>query len=195
MTGEAARRRAHMLRATHDAILVGTGTALADDPELTCRLGGLEDRSPVRVVLDRQLRIPPTNKLLSATKFVPTWLVTHFGNSRAAGLRAMEGNDITAIAVLLDEFGRLSLPHVLRVLADQGITRLLVESGGTLAAGLLHADLVDRIYWFRAATIIGADGVPAAQAFGVERLADAKRFERVDTEIVGKDMLEIYRRS
>src|SRR5262249_464264 len=84
-----------------------------------------------------------------------------------------------AIAVLLDEFGRLSLPHVLRVLADQGITRLLVESGGTLAAGLLHADLVDRIYWFRAATIIGAEGVPAAQAFGVDGLAAAKALERV----------------
>src|SRR4030095_2165032 len=76
ITGEAARRRAHGLRATHDAILVGTGTALADDPELTCRLPGLWERSPVRVVLDRALRLPETAKLLATARAVPTWIVT-----------------------------------------------------------------------------------------------------------------------
>ena len=194
ITGDAARRRGHLLRATHDAILIGTGTALVDDPELTCRLPGLGDRSPVRVVLDRQLRIPLESKLL-ATRSVPTWLVTHHGNADAARGRAMDRDDITAITVLLEEFGRLSLPHVLSALGHRGITRLLVEGGSTLAASLLQQDLVDRIYWFRSAAIIGGDGLAAAAPLAVERLADAKRFGRVETETVGADVLETYRRS
>src|SRR5579872_6272521 len=82
ITGAAARERAHLLRATQDAVLVGTGTALADDPQLTCRLPGLEDRSPVRVVIDRNLRLPATLRLFSEARPVPTWLVTPPGSNR-----------------------------------------------------------------------------------------------------------------
>ena len=194
ITGEAARRRAHLLRAQHDAVIVGTGTALADDPELTCRLPGLEDRSPERVVLDRQMRIPMTNKLLSETKLATTWFVTHHGNADAALSRAHQGDDIIGICVLLDESGRLSLPQTLGALAGNGITRLLVEGGSTLAGAFLGAGLVDRVYWFRAASVIGGDGLPAAAPFGVAHLADAARFERVDVVPLGEDVLETYRR-
>src|SRR5438093_45669 len=80
ITGPPARDHAHLLRATHDAILVGTGTVLADDPQLTCRLPGLARRSPVRVVIDRHLRIPPSARLIAEARQVPTWVVT-FGSA------------------------------------------------------------------------------------------------------------------
>ena len=99
------------------------------------------------------------------------------------------------ISVLLDEFGRLSLPYVLTALANQGITRLLVEGGSALAASLLQQDLVDRLYWFRSASVIGGDGLAAAASLGIERLFDAKLFVRTETEALGADMLESYRRS
>jgi diaminohydroxyphosphoribosylaminopyrimidine deaminase/5-amino-6-(5-phosphoribosylamino)uracil reductase len=192
ITGEAARRRAHLLRATHDAILVGTGTALADDPELTCRLPGLEERSSVRVVLDRALRLPDSAKLLATARAVPTWIVTAAGGdaTRRVALQRAGVEVIEAPA----SSGQLTLTAALGALGARGITRLLAEAGSTLAASLLRDDLVDRISWFRAASVIGGDGLPAAQAFGVEWLADAKRFERVDVETLGADALETYRR-
>lgn len=190
ITGEAARRRAHLLRATHDAIVVGTGTALADDPELTCRLPGLVERSPVRVVLDRALRLPATSKLLATARDVPTWIVTT-GGGDAARREALQQTG----AELIDAptaSGHLDLRATLSALGTRGITRVLAEGGSALTASLLREDLVDRVYWFRSAAIIGGDGLPAALAFGVERLADAKRFERIDTETLDADVLETY---
>jgi diaminohydroxyphosphoribosylaminopyrimidine deaminase / 5-amino-6-(5-phosphoribosylamino)uracil reductase len=192
ITGEAARRRAHLLRTTHDAILVGTGTALADDPELTCRLPGLTERSPVRVALDRALRLPAISKLLATTRDVPTWIVTAAGGDAARrGVLQQTGAELIDVPTAS---GHLDLRATLSALGARGITRLLVEGGGTLSASFLQQDLVDRVYWFRAPAVIGGDGLPAAQAFGVERLADAKRFERIDTEIVGTDVVETFRR-
>ncbi len=192
ITGEAARRRGHLLRATHDAVMVGTGTALADDPELTCRLPGLADRSPVRVVLDRTLRLPEAAKILAA-KGVSTWIVAAAPGD-AARKTALERGGAQVIDVPAVD-GRLSLKDALRALGDRGITRLLVEGGSALAASLLEQDLVDRIYWFRSAAIVGGDGLAAAGSLEVERLADVKRFERVDVETLGADVLETYRRS
>jgi diaminohydroxyphosphoribosylaminopyrimidine deaminase/5-amino-6-(5-phosphoribosylamino)uracil reductase len=91
--------------------------------------------------------------------------------------------------------GGLDLRATLSALGTRGITRVLAEGGGELSAGLLREELVDRVYWFRAATVVGGDGVPAAQAFGVERLADARMFSRVDMETLGADVLETYRRA
>lgn len=193
ITGEAARRRAHLLRATHDAILVGTGTAVADDPELTCRLPGLEDRSPIRVVLDRRLRLSPGGRLIAGARQWPTWLVTLEGGD-AARRRAFAESGVDLLEVPADAQGNLSLPDVFKVLGARGLTRVLVEAGGRLAAALLRAGLVDRIAWFRAPTVIGGDGLPAAAAFGVDRLADAAGFVRTAVLGLGDDLLETYRR-
>lgn len=193
ITGDAARRRWHVQRASHDAILVGTGTALADDPELTCRLPGLSGRSPVRVVLDRRLRLPAGTRLLATASAVPTWVITAT-ESNSVQRRALEGAGVEIIAVPLTADGRLSLGAALRALGERGITRLLVEGGSALSASLLQQDLVDRIYWYRAAVVIGGDGLAAAATLDVEQLAHAKRFARIDTETVDADMLETYRR-
>lgn len=194
ITGDAARRRAHLLRATHDAILIGAGTALADDPELTCRLPGLGSRSPVRVVLDRHLRLPAGARLFADTAKAPTWVVC---SPAAATTRrdVLQRQGVTIVDVSDDAGGKTSLPDLLKALGDRGLTRLLVEGGSAVAASFIRQDLVDRISWFRSAAIIGGDGMPAAATLGIERLSDSKRFERVAVELLDADLLETYRRS
>lgn len=127
ITGELARRHGHWLRSRHDAILTGIGTVLADDPALTCRLPGLEDRSPQRIVLDRQGRMPKTAQMLKDGKG-EVWI---FDKSYP------------------------DLNIVLAELAERGITRLLVEAGGGVSSAFLNAGLVDELYWYRAPTLFG----------------------------------------
>ncbi len=193
ITGPAARERAHLLRAMHDAVLVGTGTALADDPQLTCRLAGLESRSPVRIVLDRNLRLPPTLRLFTEADRVPTWLVTlpHSDPVRQAALRE---RGVEIVAVEPDPSNGIDLAALLHVLGGKGLTRLLVEGGGTLAAALLRAGLVDRLVWMRAPLALGGDGIPAIAALGLDKLAAAPRFERLSSEVAGGDFIEMFRR-
>jgi diaminohydroxyphosphoribosylaminopyrimidine deaminase / 5-amino-6-(5-phosphoribosylamino)uracil reductase len=192
ITGPPARERAHALRAAHDAIMVGTGTVIADDPLLTCRLPGLSHRSPVRVVVDRHLRIPPTARLIGEARDVPTWVLTT-SSADPARRRAMLDSGATVIDIDPDPAGAIGLAGALAALGERGITRLLVEGGGQLAAALARARLVDRLAWVHAPLLIGGDGVPAVAGFGLEVLADAPRFERLSTEAVGDDVLTVFR--
>lgn len=191
ITGEAARMEAHRLRATHDAIMVGSGTALEDRPRLDCRLPGLADRSPIRIVADRRLRLPLTSCLVATAKDTPTWLVTlpdADRNRRAA----FEECGVTVIPVAPAAPGTEDIAHVLAVLAERGITRLLVEGGAHLAATLLQADLVDRLAWFQAPNLIGGDGLPAIAGFGVDTLNQSPRFLAIDRRTLGDDICETY---
>jgi diaminohydroxyphosphoribosylaminopyrimidine deaminase/5-amino-6-(5-phosphoribosylamino)uracil reductase len=190
LTGAPARARGHWLRATHDAIMVGSGTALADDPALTCRLPGLAGRSPVRVVLDGRLRLPVQSRLAATAAEVPVWLFTRpASGARAAALRA---RGIEVLATPAAPGGGLVLAEVLAALAARGITRLLVEGGAGLAAALLKARLVDRLAWFQAPLLIGGDGVAALAPLGVEALAAAVRLVRQDGETLAQDRLQSY---
>jgi diaminohydroxyphosphoribosylaminopyrimidine deaminase/5-amino-6-(5-phosphoribosylamino)uracil reductase len=193
ITGEAARQRAHLLRAMHDAVLVGTGTALADNPRLTCRLPGLEGRSPVRVVLDRTLRLPARLSLFTEAGQTPTWVATLAG-SDPARRASLEQQGVEIIGVDPDTAGGIDLAAMLRALGDKGLTRLLVEGGGALAASFLRAGLVDRLVWMRAPLTLGGDGVPAIAALGFAELAAAPRFDLEASEIAGGDLIETYRR-
>ena len=192
ITGSAARERAHLLRATHDAILVGTETVLADDPQLTCRLPGLAGRSPLRVVLDRQLRIPPSARLLADARQVPTWIVT-LGSSDPARQELFRKAGIEVIAAEPDAAGLIDLSSALGLLGDRGLTRLLVEGGGRLAAALFRADLVDRLVWFHAPLLLGSDGIPAVAGLDPNGLAGVPRFEKLATEFVGEDVMTVFR--
>jgi diaminohydroxyphosphoribosylaminopyrimidine deaminase/5-amino-6-(5-phosphoribosylamino)uracil reductase len=192
ITGPAARERAHLLRATHDAVLVGTGTALADDPQLTCRLPGMEARSPVRIVLDRSLRLPATLRLFAEAREVPSWVVT-LGSANKARQKALRDQCVTVIAVEADASGNLDLALVLKTLGDKGLTRLLVEGGGGIAAALLRARLADRLVWMRAPSLIGGDGIPAVAALGLDDPSAAPRFELVSSESVGSDIVDTFR--
>jgi diaminohydroxyphosphoribosylaminopyrimidine deaminase/5-amino-6-(5-phosphoribosylamino)uracil reductase len=193
LTGEPARRAAHAMRGRHDAVLVGVGTVLSDDPELTCRIEGFRTAPLVRIVMDSHLRTPLMSKLLRGAAATPLWLLHRDGADPArkvalaqAGARLLEVPDSAA---------GVDLTAALRLLGRAGITRILCEGGGTLAAGLLRAGLVDRLAWFHAPGIMGGDGWPAAQAFGITKLADMPHFIPVARELWGDDMLSTFRKA
>lgn len=187
ITGEAARKMAHALRGRHDAVMVGVGTVLADDPELTCRLSGYRSTPMVRVVADSHLRTPLTATLVATAAAAPTWMLIREGTDRDRR-HAFADLGIRLIEVAGAEMG-VDPAGALRALADAGLTRVLVEGGAQLAASLLRADLVDCIAWFHAPAVMGGDGWPAVQAFGVERLDSMPRFVRLGEAAAGGDML------
>jgi diaminohydroxyphosphoribosylaminopyrimidine deaminase/5-amino-6-(5-phosphoribosylamino)uracil reductase len=187
ITGPEARQYGHLLRATHDAILVGSGTALADNPSLTCRLPGLADRSPVRVVLDRRLRLPLDSDLAKTAREVPVWLVTGDQHSDAR-LEAYRDLGVEVLAL-----GSPEPREILAALGQRGLTRLLVEGGSQIAAAFLHVKLVDRLAWLRAAGILGGDALPGVGDLAVGQLADMQRFQLSSAQRLGGDYLETYR--
>lgn len=190
ITGEAARKRGHLLRATHDAILVGRGTVQQDDPELTCRLPGLEHRSPVRIVFDSSGRSLAGARMLRAPVRPPVWLITAPGGPTTPAVPS----GAERIAVPVDSAGGLDLEAVLAELAARGITRLLVEGGGAVATGFLRRGLVDRLLWFRAPIVIGGDGLPLFGGLGVESLTQAANLVSRGWEQIGQDVLESFER-
>ncbi len=190
ITGPLARARGHLMRAQHDAVVVGAASAVADDPALTCRLPGLDGRSPVRVVIDGSARLPASHAVIAGAGEQATWIVSTEalgGDGRHAAWREA-GVEIVEVAAQAD--GRPALKAALEALAGRGLTRVLVEGGGRLAAALLCAGLVDRIEWFRAPGAIGGDGVPALAALGVDRADDMPRFHRVSSAALGEDVLD-----
>lgn len=192
ITGEAARRAAHALRGRHDAVMVGVGTVLADDPELTCRLPGYRPNPLVRVVADSHLRTPLGATLASTAADTPTWMLIRNGTDPDRR-RAFADLGVSLIEVTGSEVG-VDPTQALAALGEAGLTRLLVEGGAQLAASLLRADLVDRIAWFHAPAVMGADAWPAVQAFGIERLHDMPRFVRTAETTLGDDTLTEFTR-
>jgi diaminohydroxyphosphoribosylaminopyrimidine deaminase/5-amino-6-(5-phosphoribosylamino)uracil reductase len=193
ITGEAARARVHLMRATSDAVLTGIGTALADDPLLTCRLPGMTDRSPVRVVLDGKLRLPPNSKLAATARDTPLWVVTGEGTP-AEPERALKRQSVEVLRVP-DRNGKLDLAAVLTLLAGRGITRLMVEAGPILTTELLSAGLVDEAALFRSPVPIGPDGIDAVEKLSFSALAQSAGLKAVGREQIGVDMVETFERA
>lgn len=191
ITGEAARARGHLLRAQYDAIMVGSATAIVDDPSLTCRLPGLEDRSPVRIVCDGRLRLPLTSKLVQAAKDQTTFLATLEGADKVR-LEAYKECGIHVIEVPAGPDGRVDMPEVLTILGVEGVNSVLVEGGGELIGSLMLAGLVDCLHWFRSGTVLGGDARPAVAGLGIDRLADAPGYKRHAFEQLGEDLLETW---
>jgi diaminohydroxyphosphoribosylaminopyrimidine deaminase/5-amino-6-(5-phosphoribosylamino)uracil reductase len=193
ITGPAARLRVHLMRAEADAVLIGAGTARADDPTLDVRIAGLEAASPLRVVMDGGLSIPLTGRLAQTAANIPT-LIFHHEDADAGRIAALHQCGVATEALTADANGALDPVVLMRALGARGITRVLCEGGGRLAATLLTADLIDEIAWFTAGAAIGGDGAPAIGAFGLSRLAEAPRFARVSVTSVGADVLSVWRR-
>jgi diaminohydroxyphosphoribosylaminopyrimidine deaminase/5-amino-6-(5-phosphoribosylamino)uracil reductase len=157
ITGEISRRQVHVMRAEADAIMIGIGTALADDPELTCRVPGLETRSPVRIVLDPQARLPVTAKMVKQAREIPVWVAAGTGRDRNRKA-ALEGAGVQFLATESVN-GGFALPELLEDLAARGVSTLMVEGGAETVRRLLEEDLVDRIALFIGPDEIGPEGV------------------------------------
>jgi diaminohydroxyphosphoribosylaminopyrimidine deaminase / 5-amino-6-(5-phosphoribosylamino)uracil reductase len=197
ITGEAARARVHMMRAMNDAVLIGIGTALADDPQLTGRLPGLQARSPVRVVLDSALRLPQTAALVRTARTTPVWVVAGPAAAEAEAEEAERRLGSHGVEVLRcgATAGRIDLAAMLHLLAGRGITCLMVEGGPMVAASLVAADLVDEAAIFRAPAAIGSDGIDALEAMPLSALTASPRFASRGIEAVGEDSLETFERT
>jgi diaminohydroxyphosphoribosylaminopyrimidine deaminase/5-amino-6-(5-phosphoribosylamino)uracil reductase len=191
ITGEAADARVHMMRARSDAVMIGVGTAMADDPLLTCRLPGMN--SPVRVVLDGVLRLAPASRLVQTARTTPLWVAASEDAPRdREQTLAAQGVEVLRLPV---KGARLDLTAALKCLAERGITRLLVEGGPILAAALVRADLIDDAVLFRSTIMIGADGIDPLDELPLSALTGLQRLVRIGSETIGTDRIETYERA
>jgi diaminohydroxyphosphoribosylaminopyrimidine deaminase/5-amino-6-(5-phosphoribosylamino)uracil reductase len=195
ITGEVARTRVHLLRAQCDAILVGIGTVLADDPLLNCRLPGMEARSPVRVVLDRALRMPGDSRLVHSARQTPLWVMTSdFADAPAAVKLGAAGAQVMRVASTTSPPG-LDPLAVLHALSEKGITRLMVEGGARVASSFVAAGLVDEVWLLRGPEAVGDDGVPALDALPLAAITQSPAFRVRASETLGRDTLTVYERA
>ncbi len=186
ITGPESRGLVHRLRDEVDAVMVGSGTARADDPALTVRRGRRPERAPIRLLVDSALRVPARSRLFQDEFAERTWVLTRASHARARfATRGRRG----ARAIAVPARGRhLDLRRALDVLGEEGLTHLLVEGGGGLAAALLRAGLVDEIHWFVAPLLVGSDGLPALADLGVDALTDALRLPGAEVRRIGSDL-------
>ena len=192
ISGEAARERVFLMRWHYDAILVGIGTVLADNPALTCRLPGMLEQSPIRVVLDSQLRAPLASHVIATMRETPTWVFGGGGASTIAEEILIErGAKVVRVG---SKDGRLDLGDVLRVLAGEGITRLMVEGGPTIAASLVKADLIDEAVLLRSEKPIGPDGIEPLTDIPLRALTHSVNLAMCGSEQLGPDRIEYFER-
>lgn len=185
ITSSAARARGHLMRASHDAIMVGIGTVLADDPLLTARTIPLPERQPVRIVADSGARLPLSSRLAGSGHLGRVVMVTAAAPDAGLSAAGVE-------AWRCGQGARVDLAQFVRRAEAEGLTSLLVEGGSTLAASFLRAGLVDEIAWFRAPILIGSEGLAAIGGLGLSALGSATRWHPVATERIGDDTLDIY---
>jgi diaminohydroxyphosphoribosylaminopyrimidine deaminase / 5-amino-6-(5-phosphoribosylamino)uracil reductase len=193
ISGEAAMREVHLLRASHDAIMVGVGTVLSDNPQLNVRLQGLEDRSPVRVILDSNLRLPLTSKLVATARALRVWVIAA-EDAPAAPELALRERGVEVMRVGRDASGALDLAASLRLLALRGITRIFSEGGPTVAQALVSSVLADIVIVSTADHSLGSEGVPALLPGLISALADKARYRKLNDTRHGTDTFTTYER-
>ncbi len=187
ITGPLARRKVHAMRASHDAVMVGAGTARADDPRLDVRGIGARTQ-PVRIVVSRRLDVPLDSTLAKTAKNQPVWLC-HGPEAETAPWQKL-GADCVPCEI---HDGQVDLSSVMTQLAGRGLTRVFCEGGGGLAASLLTQGLVDDLVVFSAGVVVGAEGIPALSGMGIAALGDAPRFELASSQVVGGDVMQHWR--
>lgn len=186
ITGTASRRRVHAQRARHDAVMVGVGTALADDPDLTVRGLG-STHQPLRIVCDTRLRLSPESRLGRSARELPVWIL-HGPSPPHASVARWEDAGARLFPVPLGPDRTLDPCAMLRTLGEAGLTSVFCEGGGQLAASLLLAGLADRLVTFTAGLALGAEGRPALGPMGIAALSAGPRFALVEHETLGPDI-------
>lgn len=188
ITSEASRQWGWWIRGQYDAVATGGGTLAADDPELTCRLPGLEQHSPVRVIFDQQNRLHSRHKLALSAKTSPVWAFSGENHPEKA---VLEGMGVKFLPYS-GEHSPQQLTEAVELLAQQGITRLLVEGGAGITTAFLQSGLVDRMYWFRAPLLLGNAALAGIGGGFPASLADATRWTLVERHSIGSDQLDIF---
>lgn len=192
ITGEAARAEVHRLRASYDAVIVGSETVIADDPELTARLDPMPDKQPLRVVADSRGRIPASAKLFNTLEMGPVAIATLENTDLDAnGWPSTRGLQFWMLPAA-EGSSSISLHAMMESASRAGVTSMMIEGGGQLAAAFIRAGLVDRLEWFRAPILLGGDGRPCLGELGLEILAQAPKFERTSVRETGPDLWESY---
>ncbi|MHA7900652.1 MAG: RibD family protein [Henriciella sp.] len=192
ITGSESRARVHQMRADHDAVLVGVGTVLADDPLLTARTVPPPPKQPVRIVADSKLRTSSQSRLLNSQGLGKVVLAST-RPAKGYSEDAMQGGP--EIWTVPGPDGKVSPKALLDRCAVESLNKIFLEGGGKLAASFIQAGLVDSIEWFRAPILIGGDGLPAVAALGLSEMTDAPRWRTAATARIGDDTLETYVRA
>lgn len=190
ITGPAARRAVHLMRMTHDAVLTSSATAIADDPDLTVRDLG-STHQPLRILLDATLKHRPDSRLGRTARENPVWLL-HTAAAHEAQRKAWQATG-AQLSELPASGPHIDLPAAFRHLAGLGLTRILIEAGGTFAAALIRANFVDELALFTAGALIGSEGTPVLGPLGLTALANAPRPTLMATEAHGPDILTRWR--
>lgn len=186
ISGHGARRYVHMLRLCHDAVLVGSGTAVADDPDLTIRDMG-EAHQPLRIVLDGGLQLGTHSRLALSAQTHPVWMLHHQGADKAR--RAAWQRTGARLFEVRSKDGHIDPEDALRTIAAQGVTRILCEGGGQLAGALCRDSLVDELIHITAGKLIGREGAPVVGDLSLAHLADAPQFKRLEARAIGEDYM------
>ncbi len=190
LTGETAQAKVHLMRAHADAIMVGVGTVLADDPLLNVRLAGLESRSPVRIIVDSHLRIPVTSRVVAGAREIPTWIVTTV-EAPVEMEKALTTQGVEVLRVSADQSGRVSLPEALELLGTRGVTQVFCEGGPELADALASADLIDDLVLITGRSARGQGDVPALGPSLQDRM---DHLELWAEEQIGPDLFMFWER-
>jgi diaminohydroxyphosphoribosylaminopyrimidine deaminase/5-amino-6-(5-phosphoribosylamino)uracil reductase len=194
ITGAEARLEAHKLRAAHDAIIVGSETVLADDPELTARLDPMPEKQPLRIVADGRGRLSPNAKIFRTVSLGPVAIATlETTDLDALGWPSERGLQYWMTPPDLAT-GHLAISGILEAATRARVVSLMVEGGGQLAASFMRAGVVDRIEWFRAPVVLGGDARPCLGGLGLEKLVSAPTYQRISVKEVGADLWESYER-
>lgn len=188
ITGEDTREWVHGLRAKYDGVMVGSNTLVADDPLLTVRVSGLEDRTPVRLVVDSEGRLKAKHKLAKTAEKIQTWVVT-------CKYVTSPVNHVRYLIVEPNSEGRVSLKDMASRLVDKvGLTRLLVEGGGGLVTALLKEGLIDRLVLCRSGKVLGNDAVPSVGGLDISSIGKSYRFKKAEVKEFSEDVVEIWDR-
>jgi diaminohydroxyphosphoribosylaminopyrimidine deaminase/5-amino-6-(5-phosphoribosylamino)uracil reductase len=192
ITGHEARRMAHVMRGQYDAVLVGVGTVLSDDPDLNCRIADFRQLPVVRVIADSYLRTPLTSKLLQTAMRAPVWFLAR-DDADCNRRNALIDLGATVIQVRPGPRG-IDLVEGIKALALSGLTSVFVEGGGQVAASFVCADLIERLAWFHAPKMMGSDGLPSVESLGVGRLLMMPGYVRQRVTLLGSDLLTEFKR-
>ncbi|MEM7459951.1 MAG: RibD family protein [Pseudomonadota bacterium] len=192
ITSSESRARVHQMRAAHDAVLVGIGTVLADDPLLTARTVPPPARQPVRIVADSTLRTPQHARILNSQGLGKVVLASAV---EAKGYPADAMSDAPQIWTVPGSDCKVSPQRLLDRCAVEGLNKIFLEGGGQLAASFILAGLVDTIEWFRAPILIGGDGLPAVAALGLSEMSEAPRWRATAAQSIQGDVLTTYQRA